>query len=106
VKKEKYSLVTLEYWLLIRILCSKGETSARKETYVRRSNIIFIVYQMLLWWSNQGKLFGQYILEGWEMWDKHSNFSPNLQGKARLGDCGFRSTSETESAGDDTWEAE
>jgi hypothetical protein len=64
VKREKYMLVALEYWLLIRILGSKGEASARKETCVRRSNIIFIVYQILLWWSNQGKLCGQYILEG------------------------------------------
>jgi hypothetical protein len=60
-EKEKYRLVALEYWLLIKILGSKGEASARKETYMRRSNVIFIVYQMLLWWSNQGRLCGQYI---------------------------------------------
>ena len=64
MKREKYKLVALEYWLLIRMFGSKGEASARKETYVRRSNIIFIVYQMLLWWSNQGKICGQFILEG------------------------------------------
>jgi hypothetical protein len=64
VKREKYRLVAFEYRLLIRILGSKGEASARKETYIRRGNIIFIVYQMLLWWSNQGRLCGQYISEG------------------------------------------
>jgi len=49
VKREKYRLVALEYWLVIKILGFKGEASARKETYIRRSNVIFIVYQMLLW---------------------------------------------------------
>jgi len=106
VKKENYRLVALEYWLLIKILGSKGEASAKKETYIRRSNLICIVYQMLLWWSNQGSLCGQYVLEGRGMWDRHSNFGPNLQGKAPLGDCGFRSASETESADDSTWETE
>jgi len=60
-EKEQHRLVALEYWLLIKILGSKGEASARKETYIRRRNVIFVVYQMLLWWSNQRILCEQYI---------------------------------------------